>query len=90
MICHRILNMQETKYVVEPMEEILRNGMQHGFERVYIVYEPLTATVIFLLMQSCIFYYINVYILITLYVYVCRWNMKRQNIKNNLVNKTIS
>jgi hypothetical protein len=46
----------------------------------------------FLFMQSCIFYYIyiNVNILSTLYLYVCRWNAKRLNIKINPIKKTLA
>jgi hypothetical protein len=47
MICHDILNMQETKYGMQPTKEFLREGMKHGFERMCIVYERLGAKVFF-------------------------------------------
>jgi hypothetical protein len=45
MLCHVILNMQETKYGMHTSEEILREFMKHGFERMCIVYERLGAKV---------------------------------------------
>jgi hypothetical protein len=39
MICHGILNMYETKYGVDPNENILEIGMIHGFQQVYDVHE---------------------------------------------------
>jgi hypothetical protein len=42
----------------------------------------------FLFTQSCIFYYIiNIDLLITLYFYVCRWNMSSWNIKKKSIKK---
>jgi hypothetical protein len=56
---HGVLNMQETKYGMQPTKHSLRDGMKHGFERICIVYERLTAMVCFYLsMQLCILYYI--------------------------------
>ena len=44
-LCHGVLNMQETKYGMQPIEEILRKFMKHGFEIMYIFYERLDAKV---------------------------------------------
>jgi hypothetical protein len=64
VLCHVVLNMQETKYGMQPTEEILREFMKHGFERMCIVYERLGAKV-------CFFIYAIMYIL--LYIYKCRY-----------------
>ena len=85
--------MQETKYTVNPMEGILRDDMQYGFERMCIIHEVIDAMVVFfcLSMKSCIKDYINVDILTKLYVYVCREKrLKRWNVKINKINKTFS
>ena len=57
MRCHVILNMQETNYGMQTSEEILREFMKHGFERMCIVYERLGAKV-------CFFIYAIMYILL--------------------------
>ena len=62
MLCHGILNLQETKYGVEPTKLILREGMQHGFGRMCIVHEAFIAMV-------CFFVYTIIYILL----YKCRY-----------------
>jgi hypothetical protein len=36
VLCHGLLNMHETKYGMQSTEEILREGMKHGFERMCI------------------------------------------------------
>ena len=43
MHCHGILNMQETKYGVEPNEIILKIGMRHGFEEMCDIHEATIA-----------------------------------------------
>jgi hypothetical protein len=57
--------------------------MWHGFERMCSVYEALTTMVQFFYLHNHVYYtiYINVDVLITIYFYVCRWNMKMRNIK---------
>lgn len=77
MLCHGVLNMHKIKYGVDPTEEILRDDIQHSFERMCIVHEAMDAIVHFLFMQSCIKHYINVDILTKLYFYVCRRKRKR-------------
>jgi hypothetical protein len=47
MLCHGILNMQETKYGVHPTKEILRDDIQHGFKIMCIVYETIAAMIHF-------------------------------------------
>ena len=47
MFYHDILNMQETKYGVEPNESILKAGMIHGFEEMCDVHEAIVALVHF-------------------------------------------
>jgi len=37
--------LQETKYGTAPTDEILKDGMVHGFERMCIVYESIVAMV---------------------------------------------
>ena len=39
--------MQETKYGLDPTEEILRDGMQNGFERICITHETMDVVVRF-------------------------------------------
>ena len=56
--------MQETKYGVNPTEDILRDDMKYGFKRMCIVHEAMDYMVHFLFMQSRIKNYINVDILI--------------------------
>jgi hypothetical protein len=65
VLCHDILNMQETKYEMQPIEEILRECMKHDFERMCIVYERLGAKVCFLI-------YTIMYILLYMYVDACK------------------
>ena len=45
MICYGVENLQETKYGTAPTDEILKDGMVHGFERMCIVYESIVAMV---------------------------------------------
>ena len=47
MLYDGILNMQETKYGVEPNETILKTGMIHGFEIMCDVHEATKALVHF-------------------------------------------
>ena len=83
--------MHKTKYGVDPMEAISRDGMKYGFERMCIIHEAMDAMVCFMLMQSCINNYINVDILTKLYFYVCIGKRsKRQNVKIKRINKTLS
>ena len=88
--------MQETKYGTVPTDEIFKDGMVHGFERMCIVYESIVAwCVIFLFyLHWCILFNIaifiiltNVYTLISVYFYVCRWKVKKKK-TINAVNKT--
>ena len=51
--------MQETKYGTAPTDQILKDGMLHGFERICIVYESIVA-----LVHHLFFIYIDVYYLI--------------------------
>ena len=51
--------MQETKYGTAPTDEILKDGMLHGFERMCIVYESIAAMV-----RHFFSIYIDVYYLI--------------------------
>ena len=51
--------MQETKYGTTPTDEILKDGMLHGFERMCIVYESIVAMV-----RHLFSIYIDVYYLI--------------------------
>ena len=51
--------MQETKYGTAPTDEVLKDGMVHGFERMCIVYES-----IFALVHHFFSIYIDVYYLI--------------------------
>jgi hypothetical protein len=77
--------MQETKYGVHPREEISRDNMKHVFKRMCIVYETIVSMVHFLIYTIMyILLYINVDMLITLYFYVCRWNIKNKSIKKTL------
>ena len=39
MLCHDVLNMQQTKYGAEPNETILEIGMIHSFEAMCDVHE---------------------------------------------------
>ena len=57
MLCHVVLNMQETKYGMQTLEDIFREFMKHGFERMCIVYEILGAKV-------CYFIYAIMYTLL--------------------------
>ena len=64
MLCDRLLNMQETKYGVEPTKLTLREtNIQFDFERICIVYETIDGMVHFL------FIYAIMYILL----YKCRY-----------------
>ena len=47
MLCHGILNMQETKYGVEPNEIILKTCMIREFEEMCGIHEPTVALVHF-------------------------------------------
>ena len=78
MLCHVVLNMQEIKYGIQTPNEILREFMKHGFERMCILYERVGAKVWFFYLHNNVYstIYINVDIIITIYFYVCRWKMK--------------
>ena len=83
MLCHVVLNIQETKYGTQTSANILREFMKHGFERMCIFYERLGAKVCFYLhyhMYVCV----CVEIPITIYFYVFRWKMKGQDIKKQV------
>ena len=41
LLCDGILNMQETKYGMEPNETILKTDMIHGFEAMCNVHEAI-------------------------------------------------
>ena len=83
--------MHETWYGVNPTKNLLRDGMKYGFERICIIHEAMDAMVHFFFMQSCIQNYINVDILTKLYFYDCRGKRpKKQNVKINRINKTLS
>jgi hypothetical protein len=47
MICHGVLNMQETKYGEEPMENLVITDMRQGFKMRCMVYESITDLVRF-------------------------------------------
>ena len=56
--------MQETKYGTAPTDQILKDGMLHGFERMCIVYDSIVALVrhffsiyidVYYLMLNCLF-----------------------------------
>ena len=49
--------MQETRYGTAPTDEILKDGMVHGFERMCIVYESIVA-----LVRHLFSIYIDVYV----------------------------
>ena len=51
--------MQETKYGTVPIDEILKDGIVHGFDRMCIFYESIVAMV-----HHLFFIYIDVYYLI--------------------------
>ena len=51
--------MQETKYDTVPTDEIMKDGMVHGFERMCLVYESIVAMV-----RHFFSIYIDVYYLI--------------------------
>ena len=55
MLCRGILNMQETKYGMQTLEEILREFMKHGFERMCVVYERLGAKVCFFYLRNHVY-----------------------------------
>ena len=59
MICYGVYNLQETKYGTVPTDQILKDGMLHGFERMCIVYESIVA-----LVHHLFSIYIDVYYLI--------------------------
>jgi cbb3-type cytochrome oxidase subunit 1 len=75
---------------LDPIEDILRDDMQHSYKIMCIFHEAMDAMVCFLFMKSCINHYINVDILTKLYFYVFRGkrqkrqNIKIKHIKNNL------
>jgi len=47
MSFHGVLNMYKTKYGVEPIEEISRDNLEHGFEIMFIVYETFASMICF-------------------------------------------
>ena len=49
MFYHGVYNSQETKYVVKPMKDTLRDGMRNIFERMCNVYESITYMLHFLI-----------------------------------------
>ena len=57
MLCHDVLNMQETKYGEEPTKDILTRDLRHSFESMCIFYESLIAMV-------CFFIYAIIHILL--------------------------
>ena len=65
MLCHDILNMQETKYGIETTEIILKIGMIHGFEAICDVHEAIEAlvhffihpVVMYILLYKCLYTY---------------------------------
>ena len=59
MICYGVYNLQETKYGTALKDQILKDGMLHGFERMCIVYESIVA-----LVNHFFSIYIDVYYLI--------------------------
>jgi hypothetical protein len=68
----------------------LNTIMKHGFKAMCDVHEATKDLVcFFLFMQSCIFYYINVYILITLYFYICSQMRGWSNMKHKRINKIL-
>jgi hypothetical protein len=67
VLCHVVLNLHETKYGMQPIEEILRELMKHGFERMCIAYERLGAKVCFLFIYGIM--YILIYIYKSRYTY---------------------
>ena len=78
------------KYGVDPMEEIMRDGMKYGIETMLIIHGAMDFMVRFLFMQSCIMNNINVDILTKIYFYFCRGKRpKRQNVKIKRINKTL-
>ena len=88
--------MQETKYETMPIDEILKDGMVHGFERMCIVTSQLLlwyAIFLFDLHWSILFnieifiILANVYTLISIYFYVFRWKVKKKKTINTM-NKT--
>ena len=71
---------------------ILKESVDHGFERMCIVYEIFTAMVYFFIyeiMYILLYKCVCVCVCVTLYFYVCKWNIKMRNIKNKLINKTL-
>ena len=87
--------MQETKYGTAATDEILKDGMVHGFEIMCIVYESIVVmvryfsfrlTLIILFNIEIFIILTNVYTLISVYFYVCRWKVKKKKIMNT-VNK---
>ena len=74
------MKLRETKYGVEPTEDLLTHGMRNGFENMCEVYDTSTELVhVFIYVVIYIILSINVDILITFYFYACRWNMKIWN-----------
>jgi len=73
---------------MQTLEDILREFMKHGFERMCIIYERLGAKVCFFFFFSRNHVYSSIYInvdtLITIYFYVCRWKMKGYDIKKQV------
>ena len=60
MIFYGVYNLQETKYGTASTDQILKDGMLHGFERMCIVYDSIFAMVRHFSFQI----YIDVYYLI--------------------------
>ena len=70
MLWHAIWNLFQTKYGVEPTNDILRDGMRNGFERMGIVYESLVDMERFLIYTPYIYIYIYIFSLHFVYVLI--------------------
>ena len=87
--------MQETKYGTVPTDEILKNGILHGWKNVYSSWVNCCYGTSFLfdlhwyiLFNIAIFIILtNVYTLISVYFYIFRWKVKKKKTINT-VNKT--
>jgi hypothetical protein len=70
MFYHGILNMQETKYGLEPNEIILKIGMIHGFKEMCDVHEAtidlvhffIDAVIMYILLYKCIYTYYTLFL----------------------------
>ena len=90
MLCHDILNTQETNYVVELNETILKTRLTHIFEATCDVHEAIEDLVCdFYSCNSCVYFLYKCIYTITLCIYFCRWRKKWWNLKDELINKTL-